>query len=82
MLTKRDWVMLGRIFEAEMYSKLPFQSRDKAYSRLKEDGLVVEIERQLDGRFPLTIKGWGLTLLGHWSYCAHCDKFEPKLNSK
>lgn len=79
-MTKAELKMLEKMFAAEIdaaLSKAPvtrvFQSRSKVIEVLREQGMVEPIEVTLRGRFPVVVKGWGLTMLGHATYCFSCD---------
>lgn len=76
-LTKRMHDMLGRIFAAEIDAALSnqpirgvFQSKaNKLLAQLEDMGLVTKVQGILGGRFPLVVKGFALTDLGHLTYC-------------
>lgn len=79
-LSKREYAMLEKIFGADIeaaLSKSPrvFQTNStKVIHALRDKGMVRETEERLGGRFPVTIKGWELTALGHMTYCMSCDE--------
>lgn len=76
-LNKRDFGLLGRVFEAEILNLLPAQiGQSKAVAALQERGYIVALERTLPGRFPVTMRGWALTEAGRITYCQNCT--DPK----
>lgn len=79
-LTKRQWELLGRVFEREINGALYQSRRGRAYDDLADDGLVVHTELTLGAdRFgPIRVEGWALTERGRLLYCAHCDVFAPR----
>lgn len=78
-MNKRDIQLLERIFEDDIASALgeranvPTQIKGKRIEELERQGYVVRVEATLPGRFPVTVKGWGLTMRGHAAYCFSCD---------
>ena len=77
-LTKKDFSLLGKIFDAEVNGLLPYQSKSKEYARLEREGLVEAVSNVLPGRFPVVIEGWYLTHAGRHAYCANCSKWEEQ----
>ena len=78
MLTKREWLALGRVFEAEIDNGRLLQSKALIYAdELEPSGLVAMTTRVLDpDRFgSIKVTGWGLTLIGHYQYCAECERY-------
>jgi hypothetical protein len=74
-LKKRDFELLGRVFEREIAGLLPAQiGESKAVRSLQERGYIQRLERILPGRFVVTVKGWELTEAGRLTYCANCPK--------
>jgi hypothetical protein len=72
-MTKPELKILERIFAAEISNLLPAQLKEsKILLELEADGYVRRSTKVLGGRFPVTIKGWELTLLGNLAYCTSC----------
>lgn len=77
-MNKRDFNLLGKVFESEISGQPLFQSKSKRFLALEEQGLVSFSEQQIkfnDGLPPMTIKGWVLTPQGHFAYCSACEKY-------
>lgn len=74
MTTKAKLKALERVFACEIDGTLPLQSKAKIYDELESEGLVVRMGRTFGGQFPITVRGWGLTHLGRWTYCSSCDE--------
>lgn len=77
-MTKADLKMLERIFEAEIYGRLPFQSKSKQMERLAEEGLVEPMTRAFGkDRFgAIHVSGWALTHAGRFLYCESCGPLQ------
>ncbi len=73
MINCADFELLGRVFEAEIAGQLLAQIRNKRLHALAEKGWVEEMTMILPGRFPVRVKGWVLTELGRYTYCASCS---------
>lgn len=72
-LNKRDFQLLGRVFEAEIASRLPAQiGKSKAVASLHQRGYIEPMTITLPGTFPVTVKGWNLTHAGRFVYCLNC----------
>lgn len=77
-MTKPEIEALGRLFSAEIDAalsphRLPLvQSKAKVFTKLAAEGLAEEVTVTLPGRLSVRVTGWGLTLLGHQTYCANC----------
>ena len=81
-MNKSELRLLEKIYAAEIDAALSnnplvgvFQTKSKLIHKLKADGLVEEISFTLPPKPPfgsMTIKGWGLTLLGNATYCFSC----------
>ena len=74
-MTRRQHAMLERAFAAEVDGALRggpglYQTRSIEARKLAEAGYLVEETVRLGDRFPVTIRGYGLTHLGRWIYCA------------
>lgn len=67
---------LERVFAREINGTLPFQSKEKIYQQLCDDGLVAPMTREFGGdRFgAITVSGWQLTHAGRLLYCSSCDE--------
>jgi hypothetical protein len=76
--TKKHIAVLERLMAAEIYDRLPAQLKDsKPLLELEQAGYCHKMERKLGGIFPVTIKGWQLTLLGHLCYCQFAASTTP-----
>lgn len=77
-LKRRDFELLGRVFDAEIRNLLPAQiGKSKAVAGLHERGYIEPMAVTLPGSFPVTITGWNITEAGRFIYCMNCtdDKF-------
>ena len=72
-VTKRWQKALEKIFEAEIYDRLPLQSKAKVFDELASEGMVKEYTRNF-GR--IEVRGWALTQYGRFTYCVCCDEPE------
>jgi len=63
--------MLEKVFTAEMYGLLPFQSKSKIIKALEKDG---QVEPMVVRMGPVTVKGWSLTHRGRITYCDWASK--------
>jgi hypothetical protein len=71
----RHLAALEKIFAAEIYDRLPLQSKAKIYRELADAGYVVEDERIFGhGPFAVHCRGWFLTQLGRLTYCVSCSE--------
>lgn len=83
-MTKKEHDALGQIFAAEIYNRLPYQSKAKIYKSMEEQGLVFFEETLLPGHPPVRVPGYYLTHKGRFAYCSseYCgewdDEGEPK----
>lgn len=77
-MRQTDLNLLERLFEAEIYGHLPFQSKSKQIQRLHEEGMVEPMTRRLgqDGFGAIEVSGWALTHAGRLTYCESCDPVE------
>lgn len=76
-LSKRDFQLLGRVFEAEILNLLPAQiGKSKGVLSLEERGYVALYEKTFPGRFTVIVRGWALTEAGRITYCQNCT--DPK----
>ena len=46
-----------------------FQTKSKLAQKLEDEGYLVKVTTVLGGRFPVTVEGYRLTLLGNFTYC-------------
>ncbi len=77
-MNKRELDLLEKAFEASINAAFGgvglIQPRGtKLADKLVTDGYLERAEVKLGGRFPVTIRGYGLTLLGNLVYCTSCD---------
>lgn len=77
-MTATDFKLLERIFAAEIENRLPAQLKSKHLPRLEKEGWITPCVVELGGRFPMTIAGWQLTLLGHYTFCRECSVRFPE----
>jgi hypothetical protein len=77
-ITKKILNALGKVFSAEVFGRLPFQSKAKIYATLEDEGYVEKMERTFGAgqRFPITVSGYVLTHLGRMTYGQNCNS-EP-----
>lgn len=74
-LNKRDFELLGRVFQREIQNQLPAQvGKSKAVTSLHERGYIEPMTITLPGRFPVRVEGWGLTEAGRYIYCLNCTE--------
>ena len=78
-MTKKKLAILEKCFAAEVESAVSnrvsrlCQLRDsKAVRELVAEGMIQPGEQTIGGRFPMTITGYTLTLLGNMTYCTFC----------
>ena len=77
MTTKAELNALEKVFAAEINGRLPFQSKAKIFQRLCDGGYLEPMERVYgSGWSAITVKGYQLTHLGRYTYCASCDEAE------
>lgn len=75
-MKKSDLQLLERVFTAEIYGRLPFQSKSKQIHRLCDEGYVEPMTKTFPGRFAVTVKGYALTHAGRFAYCESCADVE------
>ena len=46
-----------------------FQTKSRLAQKLEDEGYLVKVTTVLCGRFPVTVEGYRLTLLGNFTYC-------------
>ena len=73
-MDKRSLDLLEKVFAAEIDGAISdgigfFQTTSKLAKKLEADGYLVKDKRVLGGRFPVTIEGYRLTLMGNATYC-------------
>ena len=79
-MNKRSLDLLSKAFEAEVNHALKgtpplIQPRaSKLVDSLVSGGYLEVREHRIEGRFPITLKGYGLTLLGNMTYCMSVDE--------
>jgi hypothetical protein len=82
-LKKKELEYLGKVFESSELDGFPFQSKNKIMKTLEEKGMIEFCEKILPPdkqcRFPMSIKGWMLTLRGHITFCESCRDIEEEL---
>lgn len=72
-LNKRDFELLGRVFEAEILNYPVAQiGKSKTVASLSARGYIEPMTVTLPGRFPVTVSGWRLTEAGRFTYCLNC----------
>ena len=71
-LNKKCFNAIGAVFAAEVYGRLPFQSKGKIYADLQQAGYVEPFSRIFGagGHFPVTVSGYALTHAGRYAYCS------------
>ena len=76
-LTKRDWALLGRVFEREIDGRRVLQSKSKQFERLATEGYLsfVEVQVGRDRFGSIVVSGWVLTPRGHLAYCSECEHY-------
>ena len=73
-LNKRDFELLGHVFDYETRNLLPAQiGKSKAVASLHERGYIQPMTEILPGPFSIRIEGWELTHAGRLTYCANCS---------
>jgi len=70
-MTRRHWELLGKVFGAEVENRLPFQTKSKLINDLHLQGHVCTDEVVILG---CLVKGWCLSLRGHYEYCEWASK--------
>lgn len=79
-MNKVELTLLEKAFEAEIAEALGeggfgmIQSKSKVVQKMVEDELLQPCEKVLQGRFPVTLKGYRLTHLGRMMYCSTCKE--------
>lgn len=76
-MNKRELDILEKCFAAEIDGAITkgiglYQTSSKLTNRLEADGYIVKETRILEGRPPVTIEGYRLTVLGNLTYCMSC----------
>ena len=77
-MTRAELAALEKVFNAEVFNRLPFQSKALVYRKLATAGYLMAIERQ----FPvagllMTVKGYALTSVGRRTYRNTCRDDPP-----
>lgn len=79
VLSKREWIALGKVFEREIACLRVLQSKASIYTELASRGLVVRDTFQVIDRFgTMDVTGWSLTDRGNYFYCKECERFAPE----
>lgn len=74
-LTKRRMQALEKLFIADMEGSGPVQSKARVYDELETMNLAEKCQRVFgSGRFSVIVKGWKITLIGHFTYCEWADE--------
>jgi hypothetical protein len=74
VLTKAELKILERAFACEIEGRI-FQTKSRLAQKLVDERYLRPVEERVSVP-PLgvmTIKGYGLTLLGNFTYCMSCD---------
>jgi hypothetical protein len=82
-MTKAEHDALGEVFGCEINAALSnrpivHQGKRKVFCDLVAQGLLVEVEQTLGGRFPVKLSGFVLTEAGRYRYCAGCKDTEAQ----
>lgn len=73
-MKKKHLKILGAILEKEISNRLPFQSKSKLLTELKEMGMVEPLNAVFgSGAFAVHVSGWNLTHRGRIAYCETCE---------
>jgi hypothetical protein len=81
-MTKQELKLLERAFAADVDSSNRsatggiIQTKGKIASKLADDGLLEKAEFTINCVPPVTVKGYVITMLGHFTYCANCGSDE------
>ncbi|MCR4304950.1 MAG: hypothetical protein NUV63_12140 [Gallionella sp.] len=74
-MNKRELDLLEKVFAAQIDSAVSgeglwiFQTKSKLAGELEKSGYLKKETIVLGGRFPITVTGYSLTLLGNFTYC-------------
>lgn len=74
-MNKRELDILEKVFSAEICTAVSgdglgiFQTKSKLAQELENGGYLKKETIVLGGRFPVTVSGYRLTLLGNFAYC-------------
>ena len=73
-MNKRELKVLEAAFSQEIEAALDggirlYQTKSKLAEKLADEGYLNRTEIVFPGRFPVTLKGYMLTLLGNAAYC-------------
>jgi hypothetical protein len=75
-MDKRTINLLGKVFEAEIAGRLPYQTKAKLAQEMCDSGLL-EFSEIKEG--ALTVSGYSLTHRGRIEYCEQCSDIEDPL---
>jgi hypothetical protein len=76
-MNKQNMKLLGEISGCEVSVHLPYQSKNKQYKKLEEEGYCEFVARKIhfdDNLPPMTVSGWELTEKGRIEYCLNCSQ--------
>lgn len=72
-MNSRELDLLERVFSAEINGAFGgsgiLQIRSKLAHKLESDGYLKKVEFVIEGRFPVKVSWYVLTLLGNLTYC-------------
>ena len=73
-MDSRSLEFLEKVFSSEISGALNdgpglFQTTSKLAKKLEAEGYLKKHVLKLGGRFPVTVEGYRLTLLGNFTYC-------------
>lgn len=71
-MTRKERYALGRAFAHEVAGRKYQPRRTDTIDALIDGGMLVEVERTLGARFPVTFKWLELTHAGRIAYCSTC----------
>lgn len=76
-MNAKSLALLEKVFSAEIDGAINggsglYQTKSLLARRLEDEGYLRAEEIKLPGRFPVTIRGYRLTLLGNFTYCMNC----------
>lgn len=74
-MTQKHLKILESIFDMEVSSRLPFQSKSKLLTELEQMGMVEPMNAVFgSGAFAVHVSGWNLTHRGRIAYCDTCKE--------
>ena len=74
-MTKQELDILEKAFEAQIDAAINnglglIQTKSKVAKRLAEQGYLESVVAKLTGDIPVIVKGYALTITGHFEYCS------------